>query len=140
MPTFVFKKHIEPQIFKDFLHPICIKTDTYYTINYETLKRARFTSHYDDFMETLRPYYYPSKQHYIDAPVAYKRFLTILRQICTYNKFAYTSTTVYDRAKASLEYRIYYVAFSTDDTDPTPTSCTVHDCTGSKEATTRSPK
>lgn len=140
MPTFVFKKHIEPQIFKDFLDPICIKTDTHYIINYETLKRARYSSHYDDFIETLRSYYYPSKRHYIDAPVAYKRFLTILRQICTYNNFTYTSATVYARAKASLEYRIYYASFSTDDSEHSPTSCTAHDDAGSNEATTRSPK
>lgn len=133
MPTFVFRKHLEPQIFKDFLDPICIKTSTHYIINYETLKKARYNTHYEDFITLLRPYYYPSKQHYIDAPFEYKRFLTIIRQICTYNNFAYTSTTVYDRAKASLEYKIYYTGFceniqlDTDDGD-------------SKEATTLSPK
>ena len=145
MPTFVFKKHLEPQIFKDFLDPICIKTSTHYVINYETLKRARYSTHYDDFITLLRPYYYPSKQHYIDAPVAYKRFLTILRQICTYNKFTYISTTVYDRAKASLEYHIYYTDLSTDDAMAVPHDYTHDepshsDGIGLKEATIRSPK
>ena len=137
MPTFVFKKRLQPHLLREFLDPICIKNATHYVINYETLKRARFSNHYDDFMEMLRPYYYPSKYHYIDAPVAYKRFLTILRQICTYNNFAYTSTTVYDRAKASLEYRIYYAALSTGDAETEPHSCAGH---GSKEAATLLPK
>jgi hypothetical protein len=83
-------------------------------------------------MEMLRPYYYPSKYQYIDAPVAYKRFLTILRQICTYNNFAYTATTVYDRSKASLEYRIYYAALVDDDSHA--------DSGASKEAETLLPK
>ena len=134
MPTFVFKKRLHSHLLREFLDPICIKNATHYVINYETLKRARFTSHYDDFMEMLRPYYYPSKHHYIDAPVAYKRFLTILRQICTYNNFAYTSTTVYDRSKSSLEYRIYYTAIVDDDDAPHA------DIGASKDATTLLPK
>jgi hypothetical protein len=115
MPTFVFKKKLEPQILKNFLDPICIKNSTHYVINYETLKRARYTSHYDEFIEIIRPYYYPSKYHYIDEPIIYKRFITILRQICTYNNFPYRSTTVYDRSKASLEYHIYYTPFEDSD-------------------------
>lgn len=134
MPTFVFRKHLEPQLFKEFLDPICIKTSTHYVINYETLKRARYTSHYDDFIALLRPYYYPSKQHYINGTIEYKRFLTIIRQICTYNNFVYTSTTVYDRAKASLEYRIYYAGFCDRDTQLDT------DDGASKEAATLSPK
>ena len=134
MPTFVFRKHLEPQIFKEFLDPICIKTSTHYVINYETLKRARYKTHYNDFIDLLRPYYYPSKQHYINEPFEYKRFLTILRQICTYNNFAYTSTTVYDRAKASLEYKIYYAGFCDSDTQLDTDDGAV------KEAATLSPK
>jgi hypothetical protein len=134
MPTFVFKRQLHPHLLRNFLEPICIKNNTHYVINYETLKRARFTSHYDEFIEMLRPYYYPSKIHYIDAPVAYKRFLTIIRQICTYNNFAYTSTTVYDRAKASLEYRVYYTGLSNGDPDPHA------EIAPSKEETTLLPK
>lgn len=111
MPTFVFKKKIPSCILYNFLEPICIKNPTHYIINYESLKKARYTSHYDDFIKTIRPYYYPSKCHYLDEPIIYKRFLTILRQICTYHNFAYTSNTVYDRSKASIIYRIYYTSF-----------------------------
>ena len=92
-----------------------MKNSTHYVINYEALKRAKFTSHYNDFIETIRPYYYPSKYHYIEEPVIYKKFITILRQICTYNNFPYRSNTVYDRSKASLEYHIYYTPFEKSD-------------------------
>jgi len=114
MPTFVCKKRLPSYLLKEFLDPICIKNDTHYVVNYETLKRAKYTTHYDDFITMLRPYYYPSKRHYLDQPQPYKRFLTILRQICAYNNFAYISTTVYDRAKASLEYHIYYASMNTN--------------------------
>ena len=124
MPTFVFKKKLSPHIFQKFLEPICIKAPTHYIVNYETLKRARFNTHYDDFIELLRPYYYPSNQHYIDAPIEYKRFLTILRQICNFNNIAYTVTLAYDRSKASVEYHIYYASFTepidTDDSTLLP--------------------
>lgn len=136
MPTFVFKKHLEPRIFKEFLEPICIKTSTHYVINYETLKRAKYNTHYENFIALLRPYYYPSKQHYLDRSFEYKRFLSILRQICTYNNFVYTSTTVYNRSKASLEYKIYYTRFC-DENIQLDTG-TGDDA--SKEAATLSPK
>jgi hypothetical protein len=116
MPTFVFNKRLSHHLLKRFLDPICIKNTTHYVINYETLKRARYTTHYDDFINMLKPYYYPSKRHYLDDPTPYRRFLTILRQICSYNNIAYTTATVYDRAKASLEYRIYYASMNTSDT------------------------
>ena len=115
MPTFVFKKRLPSHIFTTFLDPICVKTSTHYVINYETLKRARFSSHYDDFIDLLRPYYYVSKRHYLEGPMVYKRFLTILRQICSFNKFTHTVTMAYDRSKASIEYHIYYASLSDGD-------------------------
>lgn len=128
MPTFVFKKKLPPHLLKNFLDPICIKNNTQYIVNYETLKRAKYNNHYIDFINMIRPYYYTSKQYYLDDPTPYKRFLTILRQLCKYNKFTYISTTVYDRGKASLEYRIYYTSIRIEDdtvvphTDGTPSS------------------
>ena len=47
------------------------------------------------FLQTITPFYHKSKQFYCLRTMTYKRWLTILRQLCKYFKLPYTSTVRY---------------------------------------------
>ena len=108
MPTHIFKESMDHDILFSFLHPICAISSNHYIINYESLKRAQFDEQYDTFIETIRPYYHLSKRKYLDPPMTYKRFLTIIRQICNYNSIPYKSIIKYAHSTSSVEYYIYF--------------------------------
>jgi len=108
MPTHIFKQTIDHDLLFDFLKPICAIEHNHYIVNYESLKIARFSDHYDKFIENIRPYYHTSKRIYLEPPITYKRFLTILRQICNYNSIAYKSVIKYSHSTSNVEYFIYF--------------------------------
>jgi hypothetical protein len=47
------------------------------------------------FLQTITPFYHKSKQFYCTRTMTYKRWLTILRQLCQYFKLSYTSKIQY---------------------------------------------
>ena len=108
MPTHIFKQTMDPKILFDFLHPICSVTNNHYIVNYESLKIAKFTSQFDTFIEDVTPYYHISKRKYLESPMTYKRFLTIIRQICNFNSIPYKSAIKYAHSTSNVEYFIYF--------------------------------
>ena len=116
MPTHIFKKTMPREIVKSFMEKIAIKAEKHYIVNYESLKKAKYETCYDDFLNTIKPYYYNSKQHYVEHATDYKKFLTILRQICNFNNIAYKPIVTYSHSKSFVEYHIYYSSLDEPDT------------------------
>lgn len=107
MPTHIFKNEMDSEILFEFLKPVCSINNNHYVVNYESLKIAKFNDHYDNFIETIRPYYHISKRKYLEPPGSYKRFLTIIRQICNFNNIPYKTIIKYAHSTSNVEYYIY---------------------------------
>ena len=60
-----------------------------------------------NFIEECKPYYYLSKRKYLEKKHTYSSFITIIRQICNFNKITYTSQIKYDKSNYDIVYYIY---------------------------------
>lgn len=103
----IFKKQIPNQSLFELFEKNCIKNDKFYTINTECYKKGIFNNSIPLFIEMCRPYYHLSKQKYLERKLSYNSFITIIRQICKFNKITYTYEIKYDKSKYDIFYYIY---------------------------------
>ena len=105
----IFKNHIPNHILFQLFEHNSLKTDKYYVIDSNSYKRGLFNETISTFLEECKPYYYISKRSkYLDREQTYNSFITIIRQICNFNKITYTSQIKYDKSKYDIVYHIYY--------------------------------
>lgn len=108
MTNQIFKKPIPNENLFALLESLCIKHDKYYEFNYDAYKKGLFTEMLATFIESCKSYYHISKQKYLDRKLSYNNFVTILRQICNFNKVTYTSVIKYDKSAYNIIYYIYF--------------------------------
>ena len=107
MSNQIFKNTFPNEILIELLNDICVKTKDYYMIDHNSYKKGIFTNKLSDFLEKCRPYYHASKQKYLERKLTYNTMITVIRQICNFNKIAYTSKIKYDKCDYSIIYNIY---------------------------------
>jgi hypothetical protein len=105
----IFKYKIHNSILFSLLDIICFKNNNYYIFNNDSFKKGVFNSSISYFIDEIRPFYYISKQKYLNRTLTYNSFTTILRQICNFNKITYTSQIKYDRSDYNIYYYIYFL-------------------------------
>ena len=103
----IFKKNISNELVYNILDELCVKTDKYYIFNMESFKKGVYKELIPKFLETCKPYYHISKRKYLEKKLTYNSFITVLRQICNFNKITYTSQIKYDKSNYSIIYYIY---------------------------------
>lgn len=109
MTNQIFKSNVPNSILYDFLDKIYLfKCDTYYTISPVSFKKACFLNIIDEFCDKIKNHYHISKNHYINREMNYNRLITVIRQICKYNKIPITSNVKYDKSKYSMQYYIVF--------------------------------
>ena len=108
MSSQIFKKHIPNEILIKLFNDICIKNNDYFIIDNSSYKKGIFTNQIPFFINECRPYYYISKQSYIDRKLTYNSFITVIRQICNYNNITYTSHIKYDKSTYNIIYHVYF--------------------------------
>jgi hypothetical protein len=108
MSTQIFKNTVPNDLLFSLLDKICIKEKNYYIINNISFKKGMYNDTITIFLKDCREYYHCSKQKYIDRDITYNSFITIIRQICNYNKILYKNQIKYDKSKYSIHYYIYY--------------------------------
>ena len=108
MSSQIFKNPVPNEKLIELLNKICQKTDNYYLFNLISFKKGLFTQDIPEFISFCIPYYYLSKRKYLERKMTYTHFTTILRQICNFNKIAYTSNIKYDKSNYNIEYIIYF--------------------------------
>ena len=108
MTNQVFKKQIPNDLLFTLLQSLCATHDRYHLFNYDAYKKGIFTSLLSTFIEQCKPYYHLSKQKYVERKLTYNNFITILRQICNFNKITYTSLVKYDKSTYNIIYYIYF--------------------------------
>jgi hypothetical protein len=108
MSTQIFKNSFPNEILINLLDNIALKTDKCYVINTASYKKGVFNETISKFIEECKPFYHLSKQKYLERKLTYNSFVTVLRQICNYNKITYTSQIKYDKSTYNIVYYIYF--------------------------------
>jgi len=107
MSTQIFKKDIPNDFLFNLLEDICMKNDKHYILNLESFKKGVFNNSIQQFFEICKPYYHNSKKKYIEKKLTYNSFITVVRQICNYNKLTYISQIKYTKSSYDIVYIIY---------------------------------
>ena len=106
----------------DILQKICTEAENIhndeYFITKAVFKRAQLVNYIQPFIETIKPYYYFSKQHYVDKQINYNAFVTIIRQLCNVNDIKYTSKIVYIKSNYEIQYTIVLANANAQETLP----------------------
>ena len=109
MTSQIFKKEMDNSIIFNLLNKLCEKTNTYYTFNNSSYKKGTFFGDVIQlFLKEIKAYYHNSKQKYLEKKLSYNTFVTIMRQICNFNKITYTSQIKYDKSFYNIDYYIYF--------------------------------
>jgi hypothetical protein len=110
MTSQIFKNPIPNQLLIKLLDDIAVKTDKCYVLNNNSYKKGMFNDLIVNFIEECKPYYHLSKRKYLERKLRYNSFVTIIRQICNFNKITYTSQIKYDKSTYDIMYYIYIVS------------------------------
>lgn len=108
MSSQIFKNHVPNEILIELLDNIAIKSDKCYIINNDSYKKGIFNNLINEFIIKCVPYYHISKRKYLERKLTYNSFITIIRQICNYNKITYTSQIKYDKSTYDIIYYLYF--------------------------------
>lgn len=108
MTSQLFKNPIPNQLFIDLLDSIAVKSENCYVLNNNSFKKGTFNNIIHKFIEECKPYYFLSKRKYLERKLNYNSFITIVRQICRYNKINYSSQIKYDKSSYDIVYYIFY--------------------------------
>ena len=108
MSSQIFKNKIPNELLFALIEENAIKNDKCYVINNNSYKKGMFNESIPKFLEECKPYYHISKLKYLERKINYNFFITILRQICNFNKITYTSQIKYDKSQYDIIYYIYY--------------------------------
>ena len=109
MSTQIFKNQIPNNLLFELLDKICLKNEKHYTFNIESFKKGVYSEDIQNFFIICMPYYHLSKRKYLEKKLTHNSFVTVLRQICNYNKITYTSQIKYDKSKYDIVYYLYYL-------------------------------
>jgi SNF2 family DNA or RNA helicase len=108
MSTQIFKRNIPNELLFNILDELCVKNDKYYIFNVDSFRKGVYKELISKFLETCKPYYHISKRKYLEKKLTFNSFITVLRQICNFNKITYTSQIKYDKSDYSIIYYIYF--------------------------------
>lgn len=104
----IFKKCIPIEVVEEYLKGVCIKEKDTYVFNNYCFKRIKLNDMLEPFLEKIKQYYHTSKLYYINRPINYMRFITIIRQICKLNNIKTKSKIKYYNSTYET---IYYFNF-----------------------------
>jgi|TARA_B110000444_G_C18797553_1_gene575719 hypothetical protein len=108
MTSQLFKRKLPIELFTELLSNICNVTQNKYVLNNASFKKGMLDeyNYISTFLETIKEYYYASKQRYVTNKLTYKSFTTVIRQICKSKEIPYSTEINY--VKSSYEI-IYYI-------------------------------
>ena len=86
---------------------MAFKNENSYVITNDSYKKGIFNNSIPIFITECIPYYYISKRKYLERKINYNSFITVIRQICNFNKITYTSQIKYDKSNYNIIYNIY---------------------------------
>ena len=108
MSSQIFKNKFPKEDLLGFLDNYAEKKHNHYYFTKTSFKKAVFEQSITPFCDSLKEYYYLSKQKYLDKIQNYRSFITIIRQICKYHQMGFTSKIKYDKSNYEIVYYIYF--------------------------------
>jgi hypothetical protein len=102
----IFKENIPKEWLFSLLESICFHK---YILDKPSYKKGIFTGHIHDFLDKCKPYYHTSKISYLERPMNYNNFATIIRQICKSHHIPIERKISYDKSQHQLTYSIEYI-------------------------------
>ena len=114
----IIKKNFKNNILFNFINSIASvdSNNEYYILNNESYKKGQINNLIEEFINNIKEYYIKSKQFYLERNMNYKRFLTIIRQICKSQNIKFEIKINYIKSKYEIIYHIYleeYISQST---------------------------
>ena len=103
----IVRSSLPNNILIELLDKVCHKNNNYYIFNNESYKKGNLYNLFDLFIDNIRPYYYNSKQFYLDRNISFKMLTTIIRQICNSKGIVYTNHIKYHKSSHEVHYYIY---------------------------------
>lgn len=107
MKSQIFINTIEYNIFIEYLEKFTIKQKNKYIITPIIFKQAMYNNKIKPFLDYVKPFYHISKQKYVEENISYKKFITIIRQICRSLNIYYKSEIKYTNSKYAINYYIF---------------------------------
>ena len=104
----IFKQQVPTALLFDLLESLCMKHNKHYIFSTDSFKKGVFKKNIETFMLECAQYYHVSKRKYLEKPLTYNSFTTVLRQICNFNKITYTSQIKYEKSKYTILYYIFF--------------------------------
>jgi len=109
MKNQIFRTEVPVSLLFALLDRLCMKTEKYYYIDFLSFRKFMFEeAAREEWLASLRPFYYESKQHYLDRKMTYNSFINIVRQICKKNQVPFTSKIRYDKTSYNIDYYIFH--------------------------------
>ena len=87
MSSQIFKNKFPKEDLLGFLDNYAEKKHNHYYFTKTSFKKAVFDQSITPFCDSLKEYYYLSKQKYLDKIQNYRSFVTIIRQIANHTKW-----------------------------------------------------
>jgi hypothetical protein len=118
-----FKNTIPEHLFFHYLSNVCtLHNNSYYIFDKSAYKKGELNNENNLFCNYIKEYYYKSKQHYIERKNSYKKFTTIIRQICKYNSYNFNSKLIYNSSDYEIVYWIFHNKPNMHDNDTNDTN------------------
>lgn len=83
------------------------QTDKCFIVTLASYKKGVFTGSIESFYKELAQYYQKSKMFYLTRKNSYKKFLTIIRQLCNWHNIMYTNEIIYEKSTYEINYKIF---------------------------------
>lgn len=104
----IFRKEFPLKKLFEFLETWCEKNNNYYRVTKNGYKSAQYKNMLQGFCDSVKEYYYKSKQYYATRKLSYKSLVTIIRQLCKYHHIPFTSSIKYDKSSYEISYSIFF--------------------------------
>jgi len=106
----LMKKQFNNQILIDLLQNISTYNDDKkcFIIDNGSYKKGQMNNSVTNFLIRMKEFYTKSKQIYLERTMNYKRFLTIIRQICNSQDIHIEIKINYIKSTYEIRYFIYY--------------------------------
>lgn len=104
----IFRQNIPSEYLFNLLEQICLKTEHYYVVDYNSYRKLLFYNLDEKLSSDMMEYYHLSKQFYVTRKMTYKSFTNIIRHICKNINVVFTSQMKYNESNYSIVYYIYY--------------------------------
>ena len=103
----IFKETFPLEELIQFLKLYCTFNKDCYILTKVTFKKYKFEDKITEFYKKLKPYYFQSKQFYLDRDINYRNFITVIRQISKLHHLPFTSKIKYSKSSYDIVYFIY---------------------------------